>query len=211
MVRAGRWRTALRGSLRCLPAPPICPLQSGPAADLPFLGFSPPSLPPTGDTFGDENFTLRHTDPGMLSMANAGPGTNGSQFFITTAACPWLGACLHALRAPGPLGVQLATPARLPRLPCSLLHGGSLNPFCHPSPPTHHVCADDKHVVFGKVTEGLPVVRRMEALGSRTGRTAQKIYIADCGEASCVGGGVGGGVGVGGWVGDAGWMIAHLR
>ncbi|PSC68358.1 peptidyl-prolyl cis-trans isomerase CYP19-3 [Micractinium conductrix] len=84
-----------------------------------------------GDTFGDENFTLRHTDPGMLSMANAGPGTNGSQFFITTAACPWL---------------------------------------------------DDKHVVFGKVTEGLPVVRRMEALGSRTGRTAQKIYIADCGE-----------------------------
>jgi hypothetical protein len=37
-------------------------------------------------------------------------------------------------------------------------------------------------VVFGRVTEGLPVVRRMEALGSRSGRTSQKIHIADCGE-----------------------------
>ncbi|PRW59726.1 peptidyl-prolyl cis-trans isomerase CYP19-3 isoform X2 [Chlorella sorokiniana] len=84
-----------------------------------------------GDTFADENFDLKHTDGGLLSMANAGPGTNGSQFFITTAPCPWL---------------------------------------------------DGKHVVFGKVTEGLPVVKRMESLGSKSGRTAQKIYIADCGE-----------------------------
>ncbi|KAI3435791.1 hypothetical protein D9Q98_001849 [Chlorella vulgaris] len=84
-----------------------------------------------GQTFADENFTLTHTEPGTLSMANAGPGTNGSQFFLTTAPCPWL---------------------------------------------------DGKHVVFGRVTEGMPVVRRMEALGSRNGRTSQKIYIADCGE-----------------------------
>ncbi|XP_066584192.1 peptidyl-prolyl cis-trans isomerase-like [Prorops nasuta] len=84
-----------------------------------------------GTKFADENFDLKHTDSGILSMANAGANTNGSQFFITCAKTSWL---------------------------------------------------DGKHVVFGKVVDGMDVVKRLEAMGSQSGKTSKKIIIADCGQ-----------------------------
>jgi cyclophilin family peptidyl-prolyl cis-trans isomerase len=83
-----------------------------------------------GAKFEDENFDLTHTRPGLLSMANSGPNTNGSQFFITTAVTDWL---------------------------------------------------DGKHVVFGEVMEGMDVVKKMERVGSGSGRTSQPVSVSECG------------------------------
>lgn len=86
-----------------------------------------------GNKFPDENFILKHTGAGVMSMANAGPDTNGSQFFITTVKTSWL---------------------------------------------------DNRHVVFGAVVEGMDVVKKIEALGSQSGKTSKKIVVADCGQLS---------------------------
>lgn len=86
-----------------------------------------------GNKFEDENFVLKHTGPGIMSMANAGPNTNGSQFFITTVKTTWL---------------------------------------------------DNRHVVFGGVVEGMDVVKKLEALGSQSGKTSKKIVVEDCGQLS---------------------------
>ncbi|KAJ3288938.1 hypothetical protein HK104_007851 [Borealophlyctis nickersoniae] len=84
-----------------------------------------------GAKFADENFTLKHTGPGILSMANAGPNTNGSQFFICTAKTTWL---------------------------------------------------DGKHVVFGSVTDGYDVIKKVESYGSDSGKTRAKITVTNSGQ-----------------------------
>ena len=84
-----------------------------------------------GSKFKDENFKLKHSKPYLLSMANSGANTNGSQFFITFAPTAWL---------------------------------------------------DGKHVVFGEVIEGVDVVKKLEAIGSNSGKTSKKAEIADSGE-----------------------------
>jgi len=84
-----------------------------------------------GTKFNDENFNLKHTEPGLLSMANSGPNTNGSQFFITVAVTAWL---------------------------------------------------DGKHCVFGKVVEGMDVVKKVESYGTNSGTPKAKLIIKDCGQ-----------------------------
>jgi cyclophilin family peptidyl-prolyl cis-trans isomerase len=84
-----------------------------------------------GNKFNDENFIKKHDRVGLLSMANSGKNTNGSQFFITVVLTPWL---------------------------------------------------DGKHVVFGHVTSGYEeVVKKVEALGSRSGSTSKAVTISDSG------------------------------
>ena len=68
-----------------------------------------------GSKFNDENFVAKHTGPGLLSMANSGPNTNGSQFFVTLAPTPWLDG-KHTIF--GRIAAGMGTIKKLGMVPC---------------------------------------------------------------------------------------------
>ncbi|KAF8408448.1 hypothetical protein HHK36_007601 [Tetracentron sinense] len=129
-----------------------------------------------GRTFKDENFKLAHVGPGVLSMANAGPNTNGSQFFICTVKDQ-----NHFHKKQNTLKDKHMLCLAFRMYKSCEQDGFPFGKSCATNGQTPWL--DQRHVVFGQVLEGMDIVKLIESQETDRGdRPRKKVVISECGE-----------------------------
>ncbi|KAB5573230.1 hypothetical protein DKX38_000424 [Salix brachista] len=137
-----------------------------------------------GRTFKDENFKLSHIGPGVLSMANAGPNTNGSQFFICTVKLN--GVELYTSQEGRRIGIFSGlspSSANYAQIYATFIELDTLSLCLHVHGKWQTPWLDQRHVVFGQVLEGMDIVKLIESQQTDRGdRPTKRVVILESGE-----------------------------